>query len=91
MSSTERSPERTWPPKWVLARDVLSFLFGWGLIFWEVSRPEIRETVLALGGAAAGFPGLALGARSILDAMAGRRPPGIDGPSSEPQPEAARP
>lgn len=57
---------------WTLVRDVLSFFGGWTLIFLEVSRPEVRESVLILAGAVIGVPGLAVGASSIAEAVRSR-------------------
>jgi hypothetical protein len=61
-----------------LLRDILSFLGGWILIFLEVSRPEIRESVLLFAGIVIGIPGLAVGRTSIVEAIAARRG-GTDG------------
>jgi hypothetical protein len=73
-----------------LVRDILSFLGGWTLIFMEVSRPDIRESVLVLAGSVIGVPGLAVGATSIAEAVARRRngiddssPPSVASASSQ--------
>lgn len=70
------------PGWWTLTRDVLTFLGGWAIVFMEVRRPEIRDSVLVLGGSLLGVPGLALGASSIADAL--RRRGGTDGPPASP-------
>ncbi|WP_097319413.1 hypothetical protein [Paractinoplanes atraurantiacus] len=70
------------PGAWTLARDILSFAGGWLLIFLEVTRPEIRESVLVLAGSVVGVPGVALGARSVVDAVRSRA--GTPGPSEPP-------
>lgn len=84
--ATSKAPRL--PGPWVLVRDILSFLGGWTLIFMEVSRPEIRESVLVLAGSVIGVPGLAVGATSIAEALARRRN-GIDELSSQPADSAS--
>ena len=71
-----------------MVRDILSFLGGWTLIFMEVSRPEIRESVLVLAGSVIGVPGLAVGATSIAEALARRRN-GTDELQSQPADSAS--
>jgi hypothetical protein len=71
-----------------LLRDILSFLGGWALIFMEVSRPEIRESVLVLAGSVIGVPGLAVGATSIAEAISRRRS-GTDDSPSQPAEQAS--
>lgn len=61
------------PGWWTLTRDIASFLGGWAVIFFEVQRPEIRESVLLFAGTVIGVPGLAVGATSIVEALARRR------------------
>lgn len=61
------------PSAWTLARDILSFFGGWALIFMEVSRPEIRESVLVLAGSVIGVPGLAIGRDAVVEAIVRRR------------------
>jgi hypothetical protein len=61
------------PRPWVLIRDIGSFLGGWALIFMEVSRPEIRESVLVFAGLVIGVPGLAVGKTTIVEAITRRR------------------
>lgn len=70
---SRRSAERQLPGAWTWLRDVLSFLGGWTLIFLEVQRPEIRDSVLAFGGAVIGVPGLAVGFTRALDAYIAHR------------------
>lgn len=84
-----RQPSR-WPGFWTIARDVLTFFGGWTLIFSEVRHPEVRAIVLLVGGAAIGIPGFAVGAASILDAIA-RRQTGTGGSPSEPPPRVELP
>ena len=57
------------PGVWTLIRDILSFVGGWAVIFMEVSRPEIRESVLVLAGSIVGIPGLAVGGQAIAAAI----------------------
>jgi hypothetical protein len=73
---------------WTLTRDVLSFLGGWTLIFMEVQRPELRESVLVLAAGIVGVPAAAVGAQSIADAITARRT-GTGGSSSSPPEPAA--
>jgi hypothetical protein len=61
---------------------VLTFLGGWAMIFLEIRRPEIRDSVLVLGGSLLGVPGLALGASSVVEAIRSRT--GTAGPSGSP-------
>lgn len=77
------------PGRWTIARDVLSFLLGWGLIIYEVRFHEpLREPVLLLAGAVVGVPGLALGASSVAESLRSRSAtPSV----SEPAPWAASP
>ena len=70
-----------------MLRDVLSFVGGWTLIFLEAQRPEVREAVLLVGGAAIGIPGFAVAATSILEAMVTRRV-GTGGSQSQPPEQA---
>lgn len=72
------------PDWWVLARDILMFFGGWTVIFWEVSRPDVRESVLLLAGSAIAVPGL-YAARA---AVAAGRSTGTGEPSP-PSPEVA--
>ena len=50
---SERATQTPSPPLlpgwWTLTRDVLTFLGGWAMIFLEIRRPEIRDSVLVLG------------------------------------------
>lgn len=57
------------PGTWTLVRDVVAFILGWVVIFLEISRPEIREPVLTLGGILVGVPGAFVGASSIVEAF----------------------
>lgn len=82
--ATQQQPRL--PGLWTLVRDVLSFFGGWTLIFLEVSRPEVRESVLILAGAVIGVPGLAVGASSIAEAVRSRAGTGS---SPSPQVESA--
>lgn len=88
MSDRETSPAGRLPGLWVLLRDILTFFGGWAVIFLEVSRPEVRESVLLLAGSAIAVPGVAVGAASVVAAVTGRRG-GTGGPSSS-SPEEAR-
>jgi hypothetical protein len=74
------------PGWWTLARDIGSFLGGWALIFSEVQRPDLRESVLVLAAGIVGVPAAAVGAQTVVEALATRRN-GTGGSSSSP-PEA---
>lgn len=74
------------PGVWTLIRDVLSFLGGWTLIFMEVQRSDLRESVLVLAAGIVGVPAAAVGAQSIADAITRRN--GTAESSSSPQVEA---
>lgn len=76
------------PGAWTLTRDVLSFIGGWVLIFMEVQRPDLRESVLILASGIVGFPAAAVGAQTVVDALAARRT-GTGGSSSSPPEEVA--
>lgn len=52
------------------------------MIFLEILRPEIRDSVLILGGSLLGVPGLALGASSVAEAIRSRT--GTGGPPASP-------
>jgi hypothetical protein len=74
------------PGLWTLLRDILTFFGGWAVIFLEVSRPEVRESVLLLAGSAIAVPGAAAGAASVVAAVTGRRAGTGESPSSSPDP-----
>lgn len=76
------------PPWWIVTRDVALFVAGLVLVFWEVSRPEIRDSVLILGGSLLGGPSAALGATSIAQAIVSRAGTGSQ---SSPSPGAPVP
>lgn len=76
------------PGLWTLVRDILTFCGGWTIIFFEVQRPELRESVLVLGGAVIGVPGLAVGASSVAEAF---RRSGTGGSQSPPVQEVESP
>lgn len=61
------------PGWWTLTRDIGSFLGGWAVIFSEVQRAEIRESVLLFAGAVIGVPGMAVGFTSVVEALERRR------------------
>lgn len=82
--TSQRAPRL--PGLWTLLRDIGSFLGGWALIFMEVQRTEIRESVLIFAGGVIGIPGLVVGGTSIAEAIRGRRN-GTGSPSSESQPD----
>lgn len=65
MSDRASDRQSRLPGRWTLVRDVLSFFGGWALIFMEVSRPEIRESVLVLGGSIISAPGLGVAWEAI--------------------------
>lgn len=71
---------------WTLVRDVGSWIGGWVLVFMEVQRTEIRESVLAFCGSLLVVPGAAVGATAIVEALAGRRSGTGGSPSPEAQP-----
>lgn len=85
-AATRTESDARLPSRWTLLRDVLSFAGGWVLIFLEVLRPEVREPVLLLGMTAIGFPGLAVGATAVLDALAARRAGTGGSPSAPAEP-----
>lgn len=93
MSDREAPPQGRLPGMWVLLRDVLTFFGGWAVIFMEVSRPEVRESVLLLAGSAIAVPGVAVGAASVVAAVTGRRggTGGPQSPSPEPAPSESSP
>lgn len=93
MSGQEAQQHSRLPGLWVVLRDVLSFLGGWVLIFAEVSRPEVRETVLLLAGSAIAVPGVSAGAASVVAAVTGRRSGtgGSGSGSPEPAPSQSSP
>lgn len=84
MSTQQES--RVLPPWWIVTRDMVLFVAGLILVFWEVSQPEIRDSVLILGGTLLGIPSAALGATSLAEAVLSRG--GTGSPSS---PSAADP
>jgi len=73
------------PGVWTLLRDVLTFFGGWTLIFLEVARPEVRESVLLLGGSAIAVPGAIAGGATVVAAVTRRAGTG-GSPSSSPDP-----
>lgn len=77
------------PGIWILVRDIGTFVGGWAMAFLEVARPEIRESVLVFAASAVGIPGLALGWRTVADAVRSRT--GTDGPSGSPPPDPSPP
>lgn len=83
---SDRASDQQHPPflpgLWTLLRDVLTFFGGWIIVFMEVSRPEVRESVLVLAGSVIGVPGLAVGASSVAEAI--RRRTGTGGSPSGP-------
>lgn len=84
---SERNPQHRLPGWWTLARDIASFLGGWALIFQEVQRDTLRESVLVLAAGIVGVPTAAVGAQTVVDAIAARR--NGTGSSSSSPPEAA--
>lgn len=72
---------------WTLLRDIASFVGGWILIFMEVSRPEVREAVLIFAASVTTVPGVAVGATSIVEAIARHR----DGTGGSPSVSAEPP
>jgi hypothetical protein len=87
--SERATPTRT-PGWWTLARDVGSFLGGWAVVFLELQRPEIRESVLVFAAGVVGLPTAFVGVQSVADAILGRRN-GTEGPSSQsPEPAASQ-
>lgn len=88
---SERGQQQAYrlPGWWTLFRDVTSFLGGWALIFMEVQRPELRESVLILAAGIVGVPVAAVGAQTVAEALNTRRS-GTGGSSSSP-PEEVQP
>lgn len=60
------------PPWWILGRDIGLFLFGVIVVVWELSRPEVRDSVLVFAGGLLGGPVAALGITSVAEALASR-------------------
>lgn len=73
---------------WTLVRDICTFLGGWAMIFMEISRPEVRESVLLLAGAFIGVPGGGVAVASIAEAV---RRGGTGGSQSQPVEPASSP
>lgn len=88
MNERASSRQARLPGLWTLVRDVLTFTGGWILTFMEVSRPEIRESVLVLCGSLITVPGAFVGAAAVADSI-NRRQGGTPDPPSSPQPEEA--
>lgn len=55
------------------------------MIWNEVQRPEIRESVMLFAGSVIGVPGLAIGASSVAEAIRNRSGTG-GSPSPSPEP-----
>lgn len=90
MSERHSVQPKQLPPWWVLLRDVLAFLGGWALIFHEVARPEVRESVLVLAAGVVGLPIAAVGAQTVAEAVTAHRN-GTAGSLPSPQAEAPSP
>lgn len=90
MSRRESTQRSKLPGIWVLVRDVGSWVGGWILTYMEVSRPEIRDSVLVLCASLITVPGAAVGAAAVVDSISRRRD-GTPEPPSSPQPEAVSP
>lgn len=60
------------------------------MIWNEVQRTEIRESVMLFAGAIIGIPGLAIGASSVAEAIRSRTGTG-DSPSASPEPADSQP
>lgn len=89
---TERAtPEQpTSLPRGTVLRHTVSFVLGWALVIYEVRfRSELRESVLAFALVAIGFPGVAVGAPSLVDAVRSRA--GTGSPSESSPPAASPP
>ena len=84
---SERSTTQL-PGAWTLVRDIATFLGGWAMIFMEISRPEVRESVLLLAGTFIGIPGFGVAFTSIADAV---RRGGTGGSQSQPAEPAGSP
>lgn len=83
---SRRGATQPLPGVWTLIRDILSFIGGWGLIFLEAQRPEVRGLVMLVGGAAIGIPGFAVGAASVAQAFSQRRAGTPESPSQPAEP-----
>jgi hypothetical protein len=66
-----------------------TFLGGWALIFTEVQRLDLRESVLVLAAGIVGVPAAEVGRQTVADVLAARRS-GTASSSSSP-PEEAQP
>jgi hypothetical protein len=77
------------PGWWTLVRDIASFIGGWALVFTEVQRPEIRESVLVFAASVVGVPIAVVGAQTVVEAVTRRN--GTGGSSSSPPAAASEP
>ena len=75
------------PRWWTLTRDIGTFLGGWALIFTEVQRLDLRESVLVLAAGIVGIPAAEVGRQTVADVLAARRS-GTESSSSLPPAEA---
>lgn len=64
MSARSRGPGR-----WTVAKDVLSFVLAWGIIYQQVLIGPIDGRILTLAGALLGVPGLSAVLPRILVAL----------------------
>lgn len=61
------------PPWWALVRDAGSWALGWVVVFLEIRRPEIRESVMIFCTGAVGLPMLEVARQAVVDAVSARR------------------
>lgn len=75
------------PNRWVLLRDIGSWLAGWVVVFLEIRRPEVREVVMMFCTGAVGVPMLAAAGQVVAEAVSARR----GGTGSPPEESPASP
>lgn len=75
------------PGWWTLAKDIATFLGGWVIMFMELQRPVLRESVLLLAAGIVGIPAGSIALQTLADIVVNRRP-GTGG-SSGSSPEQA--
>lgn len=89
MSSEDDRRQPKLPGWWTLGRDIATFIGGWALIFLEVQRADIRESVMIFAGTCIGIPGLSVGIASVVEAY--KRQHGIDASPSSPHSSVSSP
>lgn len=88
MSTQETRAGSLLPSRWVLTRDIASFVLGWGAALWEMSRTDLRPEVLVFCAGVVGVPALLNGAQTVASAVAGRSSTGPPSEQSPPAPQS---